>query len=327
MPPDAVVTGGSGFVGGDLLARLVERGDAVRALVRSEVAAETVRARGAQPVVVDLFDADGLRKALSGVRLLFHVAGVNDTCPRDPAAMDRVNVEGTRCVIDAASEAGVERVVLTSSAATIGERTGTVGAERTRHGGRYLSRYARSKHQAELVAFDTARARGIDVVVVNPSSVQGPGRAGGSARLLLYLLRAHRPWLVETSISLIDIADCTEGHLRAASRGTPGERYLLSGATLGVSEAVDLASDTIGREIEPRWLSATTARVLGRPAATIVSWVKPDSGICPALIDTLLHGHRFDASRSERELGMSYRPVADTFERTVAWLRAEGLVT
>lgn len=326
MTPDVAITGASGFVGGDLASRLVEQGRSVRALVRSESSAERVRALGADPHLVDLHDGDGLRRALWGVPLLFHVAGVNDTCPRDVAAMDRTNVEGTRQVVVAAADAGVGRVVVTSSAATIGEAEGTIGAEHTAHTGDYLSPYARSKHRAELAAFATADDVGLDLVAVNPSSVQGPGRSGGSARLILHALRRPRPWLFDTTVSIVDIADCTDGHVAAAERGRAGERYLLSGATTRVSHAVDVASEAAGVTVAPRWLSEGTIRAIGRPAARLASWMRPGAGVCPALIDTLLHGHRFDASKSTRDLGMSYRPLEDTLARTIAWFRAEGLI-
>ncbi|HSJ71361.1 MAG TPA: NAD-dependent epimerase/dehydratase family protein [Acidimicrobiia bacterium] len=326
MTRDVAVTGGSGLVGGHLVSRLVAEGRSVRALVRSESSASVVSALGADPYPVDLFDDSGLRRALWGVPLLFHVAGVNDPCPRDVAAMDHVNIEGTRSVVRAAAEAGVRRIVYTSSAVAIGEREGIVGTESIVHSGEYHSPYARSKHLAELVAFETAADLGIDLVGVNPSSVQGPGRSGGSARILLYALRSRRPWVMDTHVSIVDIEDCTDGHLAAVELGRPLERYLLSGATVSVREALELAQAVANVELRPRWLSAGLVRALGRPASRIIGAIRPGSGVCPALIDTLLHGHRFDASRSRRELGIEYTPLAETFARTIEWFRAEGLI-
>jgi dihydroflavonol-4-reductase len=144
--------------------------------------------------------------------------------------------------------------------------------------------------------------------------------------LLLAALRSSRPWLVETYVSIVDIADCTSGHLAAAERGRSGERYLLSGAPAKVSDIVDLVAEGSGSQLDPRWLSEGVVRSFGRPAARVLSWIRPSSGICPALVDTLLHGHRFDAGRSERELGITYRPLPDTISRTIDWLRSEGLV-
>ena len=323
---DTAITGASGLVGGDLLKALIRRGATTRAIVRSPEAARTVESLGGAPIVADLFDHDALRDAMWGADVIYHVAGVNDTCARDSAAMDRVNIDGTRSVVAAAAAAGVGRVVYTSSAAAIGENEGIVASEQIVNNGDFLSPYARSKYLAEVAAFEEASAVGIDLVSVNPSSVQGPGRSGGSARILLYALTARRPFLTDTHLSIVDIADCTEGHLAAAEHGRPGERYLLSGATLTVEEAVDMAADTSGVRVEPRWLSASTVRTVGRPLSRVINRIKPGAGVCPALIDTLLHGHRFDGSRAERELGVTYTPVTETFARTIAWFEAEGLL-
>ena len=325
--PDAAITGASGLVGGDLLKGLVHRGDTVRAIVRSEGAARTVAALGGAPVLADLFDHDAMRDAMWGADTVYHVAGVNDTCTRTSSAMDTVNVGGTRAVISAAADAGVGRIVYTSSAATIGENQGIVATEEIVNNGEFLSPYARSKYLAEQAAFEQAKAVGIDLVSVNPSSVQGPGRSTGSARILLYAIGSRRPFLTDTHLSIVDIADCTAGHMAAGERGRAGERYLLSGASLSVREAVELAGSLSGEPVEPRWLSESTVRSIGKPVSWLVNMVKPSAGVCPALIETLLHGHRFDGSRAVRELGITYTPVADTFARTIAWFRSQGLIS
>jgi dihydroflavonol-4-reductase len=323
---DVAITGASGLVGGHLLRALVADGQRPRAIVRSAAAAEKVSEDGAEPIVADLFDQTALRDALWGVPLVYHVAGVNEACPRDPAAMDRVNIDGTVSLIEAAADAGVGRIVYTSSAAAIGEGEGMVGTERTANSGEYLSPYARSKHLAEIAAFETSAARAIDLVAVNPSSVQGPGRAAGSAKILLYALRSRRPYLVDTDVSIVDIEDCTAGHVAASTHGRAGERYLLSGASVSVGEAAELASSVSGLAIEPRWLSKGVARSVGRPLSAVLARVRPGSDVCPALVDTLLHGHRFDGSRAVRDLGITYTPLEDTFRRTIGWFLAEGLI-
>jgi len=323
---DTFLTGGSGLVGGHLLGRLVESGWTVDALVRSSTAASTVEKLGATPVRGDLFDSESLHKAMRGIRTVFHVAGVNDTCPRDAAAMDRVNVDGTRSVIIAAAAAGVERVVYTSSAATIGEAPGTIGREDTPHSRTFLSPYARSKYLAEVAAFAEADVSGVDLVAVNPSSVQGPGRATGSAEILVRVLNASRPILVNTHVSIVDIEDCTAGHIAAATRGRRGERYLLSAEATTVADAVSVAAEVAGREIRPRWVDARLVKGIGLPLSYVANRVRPDAGICPALVRTLLHGHRFDASKATSDLGVTFRPAVETFSRTVEWLVTEGYV-
>ena len=237
MSGPAFVTGASGFVGGALLRGLVKDGREVRALARSTDAAASVQADGGVPVPGDLFDESVLVGGMHGCDTVFHVAGVNAICLRDPNAMFRTNVDGSASVVRAASRAGITRVVFTSSAATIGEPRGVVGTEDAPHRGTFLSAYERSKFLAERRVLELGTELGVDVVCVNPSSVQGPGRTEGSARLLIGLVNARLPVVVETFLSIVDVDDCTKGHLAAETRGRAGERYLLSGASLTTTRA------------------------------------------------------------------------------------------
>lgn len=325
MSSEVFVTGGSGLLGGHLVSRLIRDGASVRALARSDAAAVSVVERGATVVRGDVFDDDALRAGMAGADLVFHVAGVNEMCASNPAAMDRVNVAGTVSVVQAASETQVGRVVHTSSAAAIGERAEEVGTEKTVHSGEYVSAYARSKHVAEVAAFEVADRLNVDLVAVNPSSVQGPGRATGSAALLIRALNSKRPFLFDTTLSIVDIEDCTTGHINAAEYGKAGERYLLSGATLTAADAIDLLADVSGRTINPRWITEAVVRRVGMVAARLAAATSPSLGICPELVATLLHGHRFDGTRASKDLRFTYTDISDTIEQTVDWLDEQGL--
>jgi dihydroflavonol-4-reductase len=317
------VTGGSGFVGGAVVARLAAAGSVVRGLARSQAAAASVYAAGAIPVPGDLEDLAALTDAMRGCRTVFHVAGLNAMCRRDPSPLFAANVDGPANVLRAASAAGVERVVHTSSAATIGEARGTIGSEDSPHRGSFLSRYEESKFLGEREVFALGRELGVDVVCVNPSSVQGPGRTGGSARLLLDLLRGRLP-VVDTFVSIVDVDDCADGHLRAAEAGTPGERYLLSGVTLQTRHAVGLLRAETGRPHRVRRVPRAAAVVAGALGETGGAIARRDPPMCRELARTLLHGHRYDGSRARRELGLSYTSVGETIRRTVAWYEREG---
>jgi dihydroflavonol-4-reductase len=320
------ITGATGFVGGHLMRRLVAEHGEVRALARSSSGQRLVADAGALPIAGDLFDRTALQRGMEGCRTVFHVAGVNEMCSRRPGEMIRANVDGTVQVIEAAAAAGVARVVFTSSAATLGEAGGVVADEDVVHRGHYLSRYEESKHRAERAAFAAADRVGIDVVAVNPSSVQGPGRIGGSARLFLYALRARHPIMVDLTLSVVDIADCTNAHLLAAARGEPGRRYVVNGATVGVVAAVALLGEVSGLRIEPWYLPEPVARLVGRPLATVAQLLPGEAPLCREMLGTLLHGHRYDGSRIERELGLRYTPLAATLRRTVDWYRSQGLI-
>ncbi len=320
------VTGGSGVVGGALVDALRARGDEVVALARSDAARASLEQRGAQVVSGDILDADVLARGMEGCATLFHVAGQNSLCVEDPSSMLRANVEGPAVAIRAAARAGVGRVVHTSSAATIGEPEGIIGREDTPHRGWFLSTYERSKTEGERVALETGRAEGVDVVSVNPCSVQGPGRAGGTARFLLAFLDGRLKLFVDTHVSLVDIKDCTAGHLLAAERGTPGERYILSGVTLTISDAFALAADVAGVERSPRLVPRRAATVAGAVVERAFRLVRRRPPVCREMVRTLIHGHRYDGSRAERELGLQYTDPRDTVRRTVAWAREAGLL-
>lgn len=319
MSGPAFVTGGTGFVGGAVLRHLTATGREVRALARDRTGGDQLAAAGATPVIGHLFEPDVLRRGMAGCDTVFHIAGINEMCARDPSQMLHVNVDGVREVIRAAADTGVRRVVYTSSAATLGEKKGTVGDEDSVHCGTYLSHYARSKHLGELAAFEEGAQSGVEVVSVNPSSVQGPGRTRGSAQLLIQALGTRFPVLPQTSVSIVDIDDCALGHLLAEREGRPGHRYVLSGASVTTGEAVDLLRTVTGAPIHPVMLPAGAVRFFGMPAAWLAGRSE-DTVICPESLRTVLHGHRYDGSRATRELGLEYTRLAETLRRTIQWL-------
>jgi dihydroflavonol-4-reductase len=311
-------------VGRPLVRHLVEDGHQVLALARSAEAAGVVGNLGAEPIPGDILDPVGLIALVAGADRVFHVAGVNEMCSRDPGHMDRVNIEGTRNMVAACRSAGVGRLIHTSSAVTIGERRGTVGAETSPHRGSYLSRYERSKHQAEKVLFD--EAGDLDVVAVNPSSVQGPGRSSGTGKLILDVLNRRLPLLVETRVSIVDIDDCARGHLLAAEKGIGGERYLLSGASFGIAEVLELLVTVTGRRPNPRFVPGWLAWVGAAGVAFGARLTGRQARLCPEMIRVLRAGHVYDGSRATRELGLGYTPLETTLRRTVDWFQEQGLL-
>lgn len=326
MPGLALVTGGSGFVGGALLEALAAQGREVRALARTKDAMAAVEARGGRPVRGDVLDIGSLVEGMRGCEVVFHAAGVNAVCVRERRPMYRVNVEGSGNVIRAARVAGVGRVVYTSSAAAIGEARGAVGREDTPHRGWYLSHYERSKHLAERRVLAWARSLGVDVVCVNPSSVQGPGRTGGSARLLLDLVNGRLPVLVDTPLSIVDVADCTQGHLLAELRGRSGGRYLLNGFSVTARQAVALLRQMTGGSPARAWfVPGWVVRAAGELAEGVSALGRRDLPLCREAARTLLHGHRYDGSLAERELGLRYTPMEETVRRTLSWYAERGL--
>jgi dihydroflavonol-4-reductase len=274
----------------------------------------------------DVLDEDAMAAGMAGCALVFHVAGVNAMCAADPAALFHVNVRGAETAVRAAARAGVPRVVLTSSAASLGEAAGTVGREDTPHRGSYLSVYERSKHEGELAAFASARRAGVELVSINPSSVQGPGRTGGTGRIMIAYLNGRLRAFVDTNISIVDIADCVDGHVLGAERGRAGERYVLNGVTISAGEALELVGELSGVRHSVRLLPPPVARVAGALVEGAFRVRGRTPPVCREMVRTLLHGHRYDGSRATRELGLQYTPIAETFRRVIEWAGREGLV-
>ena len=320
------LTGASGFVGSALLRRLIAGGREVRALARSDESAAELAAAGATVVRGDLFDHGALLTGMRSCATVFHVAGVNTMCVRDATPIMHTNVDGVASVVRAAAAARVAKLVHTSSATTIGEPAGTIGREDTLHRGSFMSSYERSKFLGERRVLALGEELALPVVCVNPSSVQGPGRIGGSAALLLDIVNGRLPVLVNTWLSVVDIEDCTAAHVLAEREGVPGSRYLVSGASIEVRTAVTLLRQVSGH---PRraWFAPRVLASLGGAAAGVASRAVGRTGgrICPETVRTLLHGHRFDASLAERELGLAYTPIETTIRRTLEWYAQRGL--
>ena len=314
----AFVTGGSGFVGGALVDRLLADGDDVRALARSTDSAQVLADAGATVAMGNLFDESALANAMSDCDVVFHVAGVNTLCPRDAGELYRTNVGGPSAAVQAAAVAGVTRVVVTSSVAGIGASPGVVADETTSSSGVFPSHYARSKNEGERAALAAGERLGVEVIAVLPSSVQGPARTEGSARLFTYAVRKRNPVIINSSVSIVDIEDCVAGHVAAAELGEPGGRYILSGATIELRRLVELIATVTGWERRslqvPRWAAA----LLGIPAAQLAAWVRSDGPLCPEVVRTMARDHRYDGGRATRELGVHYTPIEETIERVVS---------
>ena len=318
------VTGGSGVVGTALVRHLVDAGHEVRALARSAETSAMLERLGTSVVPGDVLDGASVGRLVEGSRRVFHVAGVNEMCLRDPSSMWQVNVEGSLLVLEASIRAGVERLVHTSSAVTIGEEQGTVGSEASKHRGHFLSEYERSKTVAERLVFDTARD--IEVVSVNPSSVQGPGRSTGTGALLLAAARGRLPFLVDATVSVVDIDDCARGHLLAAEHGVPGQRYILSGAVISIRDALRALDAHLGRRDRPWFIRPEVVSALAPAVGAAFRVAGRQPPLCSESARVLLHGHRYDGSKATRDLGLDYTLVDETLRRALDWFRLEGLL-
>jgi len=319
----ALVTGAGGFIGGHVVRALVAAGAEVRALDRDPTAADRLPG-AAEPILGDVLDPFALRRALQDADAVFHLAAVYSFRRADAALMRLVNVEGTRTLLQEALRGRRRRIVHTSSCATCGPVAGRQATEDDLPSARELRvPYRLTKLQGERLAMAAAREGG-DVVVTCPTAPVGPGDRGPTptGKMVADVARGRaRGYLAKSALNVVGVADVAAGHLLAFERGRAGERYLLGGENLAISEVFSIISAAVGRAA-PRlpvpWSVACAAahiaqaalRPLGRePELLLLDEVR--SGRLP---------HLFDDRRARAQLG--YSPASARAALQVAALAA-----
>ena len=237
----AFVTGGSGFIGGHVVRKLLERGYEVTALVRSGKRAG-LQAAGARVVAGDIGEQPSMRAGMLGNDVVFHLAGWYKIGSRNPREGEIVNVEGTRNVLELAHELGIPKIIYTSTVAVFGDTHGQMRNETYRYDGPFLTEYDRTKWLAHYeVAVPLIRA-GAPIVIVMPGGVYGPGDTSVISELMERFYRHRLPLIPgpETALTYAHVEDIAEGHVLAAERGVVGESYILAGRALALGPTVNL---------------------------------------------------------------------------------------
>lgn len=314
------LTGGTGFVGGALASRLRRDGHEVVALVRDRNRAHHLERIGCEFVEGDLDDAAALDRLCAGADGLFHVAGWYKLGQRDPSPADTVNVAGTRNALAAARRNDVRRTVYTSTLAVNSDTEEQVVDETYRFTGQHISDYDRSKAEAHDVALDLA-AQGLDVVIVQPGLVYGPGDTAQTGAFIAQVVRGKRPLApAGGGVCWAHVDDVADGHVRAMEKGRPGESYMLAGprATLadGLRTAAGIAG-TKGPIVLPTRLVRMTAALMG--AVGRVAPVPPDLAAETARAG--LATYYGTPAKAERELGWHARPLEEGLRQTVEHLQ------
>jgi dihydroflavonol-4-reductase len=317
-----LITGGSGFIGSHLVRALAARGDELRLLARRGSNLDHLEGLEFERVTGDITDRRAVRRAMKGAERVFHVAGSTSMRSRDRERAFEVNVTGTRNVVEEALRADVQQVVHTSSAGAIGPARpgGAADESQTFAAGHLGIAYVNSKHEAEVEAMRAA-VHGLALVIVNPTFVLGPDDPSGTSNALVKRVMLRQiPFYVDGGLNIVDVRDVAKGHLQAAAKGKPGERYILGGRNF-----------TLGR------LFADIGRISGVPP--------PPVKVSPRLTNTAVGAARrvgfpvpvsedelrsaeqwwtYRSAKAKKELGFRPRPHEETLEDTVHW-QAERL--
>lgn len=324
---DVLVTGGTGFVGANLVRELLKDGHGVRVLVRPTSDRRALEGCDVELVEGDLLDPASLRRAVAGARVVYHVAADYRLWARDAETLYRTNVEGTRQLLSAAAETGVARLVYTSTVGALGiPKDGRPGTETTPVSlEEMVGPYKRSKFLAERVAEEWAR-RGLPVVIVNPSAPVGPWdvKPTPTGRMIVDFLRGKMFASLDTGLNLVHVRDVARGHIRAAERGRIGEKYILGNRNFSLTEIFALLGRLTG--IAPPRVSVPYA-VAWLSAAVMEGWARVTDKEPRASLTAVRMAKKrmyFDPSKAVRELGLPQTPVEEALRDAVDWFVARG---
>jgi len=323
-----LVTGASGFVGSAVVKCLVRAGYDVRALIRPTSSRVNLADPKVEIAEGNLLDAPSLERAMKGVRFLFHVAADYRLWARNPDDIVRTNVEGTRSVMAAAQRAGVERIVYTSSVATLATRPNRAPSDETLplDASVAVGAYKYSKVVAERLVEAMVAKGNLPAIIVNPSTPIGPGdvRPTPTGRIIIEAAAGRMPGFVDTGLNLVHVDDVAAGHLAALRTGRIGERYILGGQDVLLGDLLAAIARVVGRS--PPKLRLPRALIF--PIAYGAEAIAHFTGREPFVTTTGLRLAKdrmfFSSAKAERELGYRARPYSEAIADAIHWFRQNG---
>ncbi|BAW80468.1 hopanoid-associated sugar epimerase [Candidatus Nitrosoglobus terrae] len=321
------VTGATGFVGSAIVKQLLDRGETVRVLVRPNSNRRNLEGLPIEIFEGDLRDQKSLEKALHGCQALFHVAADYRLWAANPQDLYDSNVQGSKNVMLAAAEAGVNRIVYTSSVATLGLYTdGTSADENTPSSlDTMIGHYKRSKFLAEKTVKDLIPSLGLNIVIVNPSTPIGPRdiKPTPTGKMITMAASGKMPAYVDTGLNIVHVDDVASGHLLAFEKGETGERYILGGENLTLREILEIIAHLTQRR--PPKIRLPHYAIL--PIAYLIQgWAQFTKGKEPmTTVDGIRMAKKlmfFSSKKAEQALGYQFRPAREAISDAIIWFQA-----
>ena len=325
-----LVTGASGFVGSAVTRHLVQAGQQVRTLVRPTSMRINLAHLPVEIVEGDLGDPDSLARAMTGVRFLFHVAADYRLWARDPQDIVRTNVDGTRTVMNAALRAGVERIVYTSSVATLKARPDGRPSDETfpLDAQSAVGAYKYSKVIAERAVETMVAKQGLPAIIVNPSTPIGPGdaRPTPTGRIIIEAAAGRMPVYVDTGLNLVHVDDVAAGHLAALEKGRIGQSYILGGQDVLLGDLLREIARLVGRSPPRLRLPRRAIFPIAYGAEAIAHFTGREPFVTTTGLRLAKDRMFFTSAKAERELGYRARPYGEALAEAIAWFRQKGLL-
>ncbi|HEY5072875.1 MAG TPA: hopanoid-associated sugar epimerase [Caulobacteraceae bacterium] len=323
-----MITGASGFVGSAVLRAVAGRGIRPRVLVRPTSSRRSLEGVDCVIVEGDVADSGSMRAALGGIRYLFHVAADYRLWAPDPSAIMRANLEGARSVMEAALASGVERIVHTSSVATLRAAGAETVVDETAplDQAEAIGAYKQSKVAAERLVERMVAERGLPAVIVNPSTPVGPRdiKPTPTGRIVIEAARGRIPAFVDTGLNLVHVDDVAQGHVLALLKGRIGERYILGGQNASLKALLACIAGLTGRRAPTLSFPRAPLWPLALAAECLAAITGREPFITREALQMAAHHMFFTSAKAERELGYAARPYREALVDALAWFRAQG---
>ena len=323
----ALVTGATGFIGSSLVRELLKDGVGVRVLVRKHSDTSNIDGLDVELAYGDILDSESIRLAVSGCEFLYHTAALYALWVPNKKVLYDINVEGTKNVLNAALQVGVQKVVYTSSIVAVGShgRDNPATEEAEFNLWKTGEHYSTSKYLAEVEALRIC-AKGLPLVVVNPAVVVGVRdiRPTPSGQQILDVVKGKMPGYINGGVNIVDVEDVARGHILAAQKGKIGERYILGGENIPFGDLYGMIAEVAGTR-PPRWrIPYPFALVLGYVNQMIARITKKPPLITAPTVRLTSKYAYYDSAKAVAELGFPQPPAKTAIEKAVAWFRENG---